>query len=75
MAGRELALFDHALVNDEVAELLDCVSSTRKRTPRARISADVADLSARLAVEGRLIEDQRAARAFLQRKVLAAVDE
>src|SRR3970040_830237 len=71
-AGRDLALFDDALVNDEVAELFDGVFDAKAQAPGAT-HADAPSRPPRLAIEGSLIEDQRPARAFLKRKGLAAV--
>ena len=62
-AGRELAFLDDALMNDEIAELLACVLDAEAHAAGAH-HADVADLSAQFAIEGRLIEDQRPARAL-----------
>ena len=46
-AGGDLALFDDALVNEDVAELLDGVFDAKAHAAGAH-HADVADLSARL---------------------------
>src|SRR5579863_2556217 len=71
-AERELALFDLDLVNDQVAKLLLCVENARLDV-RAEHETDIADLTARLAIEGRLIEDRPAALALRQRLRLGAV--
>ena len=63
--GCDLALLDFALMDDEVAEFLERVVNPEAQTLAAN-DADVAELSARFPVEGRLIEDDRAARALLE---------
>ncbi len=61
-------------MNDEIAELLARVGDFRAEAGRGDF-ADVADLSAGLAVERRLVEDERAALAALQRLDLDPVLE
>ena len=61
-------------MNDEVAELLARVGDLRAEAGRGDF-ADVADLPASLAVERRLVEDQRAALASLQRLDFDAILE
>ena len=65
---------DGHVVNDEVAELLARVGDFGAKARRGDF-ADVADLPAGLAVERRLVEDERAALASLQRLDLDPVLE
>ena len=65
---------DGHVVNDEVAELLARVGDFGAEAGRADF-ADVADLAAGLAVERRLVEDERAALASLERRDLDPVLE
>ena len=55
MPERDFALLDHAFMHDDVAEFLLRGLDAKTRALRAQL-ADVADLSAGLAVKRRLIE-------------------
>src|SRR5690606_20218971 len=67
IAGLEAALLDLADVHEEIAELLLCVGNAEQRALGALDHALVPDLAAALAIERRLVEDQRALVASLQR--------
>ena len=70
----QLALFDDDVVDEEIAELLARVDDAA-RTPAPTIVAGIADLAAGFAVERRLVEDQRALLAGVQRFDFGAVLE
>ena len=72
LARDDGALFDNAFMDDEIAELLQRIGDAKARIFAAH-DADVADLAARFAVKGRLIENDGAALACRQVKCFDAV--
>src|SRR5579872_1279385 len=71
-AGTRRTLDDGHVVDDKVAELLARVCDFGPEAGRGDF-ADIADLAAGLAVEGRLIEDKRTALARFERLDFGAV--
>ena len=67
LASPERALFHHAVVNENIAQTFLCVSHTEHRTISAADHTMISGLSAAFAIERRLVDQYRAALAFIQR--------